>query len=190
MGEFMKDKIRESFLLKRNNISKEDLEEKSRKIQKRLFNLPEFVNSKKILFYIDIGSEVKTKKIIKEAMKKGKNIVLPITDLKEKKLILSEINDLDKGLERGAFGIPEPKSIKEVNIKDIDLVIVPGIAFDKKGNRVGYGHGYYDKLINSTNKKLICIALAFESQIVSNIPKEQHDSSLSKIITENRVISS
>jgi 5-formyltetrahydrofolate cyclo-ligase len=88
------------------------------------------------------------------------------------------------------MGIREPKinKIYEKDIDDIDIVIVPGAGFDNKGNRLGYGAGYYDKLLSKSKKKISAIALAFEEQIAEKIPAEPHDIKVDIIITDNRLI--
>jgi 5-formyltetrahydrofolate cyclo-ligase len=126
--------------------------------------------------------------MIKEALKLGKMIAVPIVE-KEKTLSLSELKDFENELEVGKFGILEPKLEyrRRVNLEEVELVIVPGIAFDKNGNRIGYGGGYYDYLLKKM-KDVSFIGLAYELQIVTQIPIEEKDISVHKIITEDRII--
>ena len=104
-------------------------------------------------------------------------------------LMLYEMKDMT-ALTEGYMGIPEPLAANEraLSIDDIDLVIIPGAAFDPSGNRLGYGAGYYDILLAERKKKIPVIALAYEEQVVDSIPSEKHDVKVDVIITDQRVI--
>jgi len=178
----MKRALRKEILDKRNRMKKEDIIKKSRGIREKLFLMPEFMNSKTIAFYISFGSEVFTHSMIKELLGK-KRILAPKTT--DNEIIFSEIGDFNE-LKPGKFNILEPVDIKEADHNKIDLIIVPGIVFDKKGHRIGYGYGFYDKLLKKINCKKI--GLAFSLQIVDKIPKEDYDVAVDKIVTEEEVI--
>jgi len=184
-----KEEIRKRILSLRDSQTEEEMRSKSELIQKRLFNLPEFKKAKTIMFYVAMGSEVRTEQMIKQALKQGKRVVVPISDVKKRKLILSELKDFDE-LKPGTFNILEPKKefIRPVSAEEIDLVIVPGIAFDKKGNRIGYGMGFYDKFLTSLKKRIPVVGLAYELQIVDAIPVDDKDVTVNKVITEKEVI--
>jgi 5-formyltetrahydrofolate cyclo-ligase len=126
--------------------------------------------------------------MIQESLRKGKTVVVPKTDIKEKKLNLSTITCWDD-LECGAYTIFEPKSerVKEVFLDSIDLLILPGVVFDEKGNRIGHGMGYYDRLLQNKFHGHV-VGLAFELQMVDSIPAEKHDVRVKRIITEERII--
>ncbi len=136
------------------------------------------------MFFASFRSEVETGPMIRRVLQSGKRVVLPKVQGSE--LALYEIRDFDNDVESGTWGIPEPKSIMPASLTDIDLMIIPGAAFDKRGNRLGYGAGYYDKLLPAFGKATV--ALAFEAQIVDEIPVDSHDVPMQKIITEKRVI--
>jgi len=184
----MKDKIRKDLIQIRKNIPKKRVLEKSKQIKKNLFEIDEYKKASSILFYISYGNEVFTHDMIKECLKNKKNVIVPITDVDNRKLILSKLDDW-KDLAKGAYNILEPKEgkIKEVSIFDIDLIIVPGVGFDEHGCRMGHGVGYYDDLLKDSSNALN-IALAFECQIVDCIPTESHDIPVEKIVTEKRII--
>jgi len=186
----MKKKIRREFKAKRDLLSKEELIEKSSEIKKKVFELKEFKKAKTIFSYISFKSEVRTSELIKESLKKKKRIIIPITDFKQNKLYLSEIKDFEKELEPTLIGLFQPKRefLRPVNAKELDLIIVPGIAFDEKGNRIGSGKGFFDKFLSELPKKIPVIALAFESQLAKEVPCECHDMKVEKIVTEKRVI--
>lgn len=184
----MKDKIRKELKATRMKLSRSEVLEKSNYIKKRLFEMNEFKQASIILFYISYDNEVYTRDMIKECMSNKKNVIVPISDKENRRLILSELNNWNN-LEPGSYGILEPrkKKIKEISIDKVDLVIVPGVGFDESGYRIGHGKGYYDDLLRNS-EKAFHIGLAFEAQIVKKIPAEAHDLPVHKIVTEKRVI--
>lgn len=180
----MKKILRNQVLDSRSALSSEERKGKSREIERRLFSLPEFQESRTILFFASFRSEVETGDMIRRALAGGKRIVLPKVNGKE--LLLFRITDFDNDLAAGAWGIPEPVKGTPADLQEIDLIIVPGAAFDEQGNRIGYGAGFYDKLLHGFNKPMV--ALAFELQIVPSVPADQHDVPVRKIVTEKRII--
>ena len=185
----MKKIIRREILKKRDGMSADIKAEKDSRIKDRSFSLPEFITARKIFFYASFRSEVETLSMIEESLKMGKQIVLPKVDKKTHRLILYEIKNVSE-LSPGYMGIPEPSLSDDrlVNLNDIDLVIIPGAAFDYSGNRLGYGEGYYDILLSEGKRKIPIIALAYEEQLVDKIPSETHDVKVDMIVTDKRVI--
>lgn len=185
----VKSSLREKLLEKRNNIKPEKRKEKEALIMNRLFEMPEFKQAKNILFYASFKGEADTLSLLRHAIKAGKRIVLPKVDREQECLRLYEIKNISE-LVRGYMGIPEPGILKgrEISLKDIDIAIVPGVGFDIKGRRLGYGGGYYDKLFAGSERHITTIALCFEEQIVPALPDEGHDVKIDKIVTEKRVI--
>jgi len=182
----MKNSLCGDLIENRKKISKSEVLEKSELIKNRLFEMKDFQQALTILFYVSYDNEVYTHDMIKESIKLGKNVIVPKSDKENRKLILSKLNNWED-LVKGAYGILEPKEIDPISIDKIDLIIVPGVGFDKQGRRIGHGKGYYDNLLRNS-KKTIHIGLAFEFQIVEKIPTEAHDVPVQKIITEKRVI--
>ena len=183
----MKENLRKDLKEKRRKYTKEDNRKKSKEIKERLFNLKEFKDAETVLFYISYGSEVFTHDMILESFYK-KNIIVPISNKKDSSLTLSHLKSWEE-LSVGSYGILEPRieKIRKTNPEDIDLFIVPGVGFDEKGNRLGHGKGYYDRLLKKAKGKPI-VGLAFEFQIVKKIPTGRFDVPVSIIITEKRVI--
>lgn len=181
--------IRKDVLKKRGSISLQTKKAKDAVIKERLFSLPEFGQARVIFYFASFSSEVNTLMQIEEALRAGKRVVLPLVDKKISGLRLYEIKDLSE-LSPGVMGIPEPNVPQERQreINDIDLVIMPGVAFDPKGNRLGYGAGYYDKLLSGLTRQTPLIAIAYEEQIVDCIPHEPHDIRVHTIVTDLRVI--
>lgn len=181
--------IRRKLLLKRNNLSAASRRAKSRRIAENLKKLSEYRKAETVMFYITHGTEVGTEHLIEDALKDGKTVALPVADTKRRKLCAAKICSINDDCGPGAYGIREPKhsTCKPVSHKKIDMVIVPGIAFDEKGYRIGYGKGYYDGwLTNFPAPKIV--ALAYDFQLVGQLPKDSHDKRMGTIITETRTI--
>jgi len=180
----VKKAIRKQVLAARDRLTPEQRAEKSRQIEGRLFSLPEFRSARVVMFFAAFRSEVDTGQMIRRALSEGKRIVLPRVAGAD--LSLFEISDPDADVAPGAWGIPEPCEDRPVRLDAIDLIIVPGAAFDCQGNRLGYGAGFYDKLLSSFAGPTV--ALAFEVQIVPRVPADLHDIPITRIATEGRVI--
>ena len=180
-----KQQIREQAHLNRN--AQEHKDELSREIVARCMSLPEYQRAKTVLFYIDVRSEVRTRHDLALALTSGKKIVVPYCVDGELELFHLEHND---ELAIGMYKILEPKeelrkvASKNVDVKEIDLIIVPGVAFDRRGGRTGHGKGYYDKMLEHARLNTPLIALAFECQMFDEIPMQEHDVFMDKVVTE------
>lgn len=180
-----KQKIRKKIINILNEQKEEKRLKKSQAIQKKLFALKRFKEAKNIMFFASFDGEVETFKMIKQAIKLGKQIALPMIVKRQKQIIPSKITDLKKELNIGPYGIKEPnrRNAKLVLPKDIDLVVVPGIAFDRKGNRLGRGVGYYDRFLQKLPNGTTTIGLAFSFQILKVLPHRRHkDIPVDKVI--------
>ena len=181
-----KTELRTLMRKKRSSLSDKEINEKSKEIEKKLFSLDKFLSAKTVMIYMSAFGEVRTDAIIERLISDKKKVVVPITHTDTETLTLSYINSMDD-FTKGAYGIREPSSINECNVSDIDAILVPGIAFDVKGNRIGFGKGYYDKLLSES--EAIKIALCYDFQIVQEIDADEHDIPMDMIITEERIIS-
>lgn len=182
-----KRKIRKEILRQRDSIAGGDKKAKDDSIKNFLINLPEFEKAHRILFYASYKSEVDTFALMNYCISINKIIALPKVNKESFELEIYEIKNLSE-LQAGYQNIPEPLLPKDrtMHIKDIDLIIVPGVAFDEKCNRLGYGKGFYDKMLNE--KSSPAIALSYEEQVVDSVPAESHDIKMDKIITDKRVM--
>lgn len=164
----------------------------SQSIANTLFSLEEWNRATSICSYASFSSEVETESILKEALRTSKDLYIPWIK-SPSELLASKINSLNE-LEKSNFGIFEPKleiksdSTRVFSPDNAELVLVPGIAFDGKGNRLGYGKGFYDRFLAKLSSETNIIALAFELQIIESIAAEKHDFRIPKIITEERII--
>lgn len=123
--------------------------------------------------------------MIDSAIKLGKKVVVPVILTREKKLVGTLISDMRKDLFPGPYGIlqPIPAPEKEVPVDKLDLVVVPGIAFDREHVRLGRGAGYYDRFLETIPKQAAVVGLAFDFQVVENLPKLAHDISVTRLLT-------
>lgn len=196
MKMITKSRIREEIKEKLNKQSNMQRLRKSRLIKNKLFKLTAFKRAKLVMFYIAKDKEVQTRFMITAARKIGKKIAVPTILVKKKRMIASVLparpakrqaggKDLESGTSRGPYGIRQPKRLylRRVSSEDIDLVIVPGLAFDKQGHRLGRGGGYYDKFLAGLSANTACIGLAFDFQVLKSLPFLSHDISVDNVVS-------
>jgi 5-formyltetrahydrofolate cyclo-ligase len=182
-----KKELREQAHAARNAQPNKD--ELSRKICETFVALPEYKSAKTVLFYVDVRSEVRTRNYLATALTHQKKIVVPwCNDQGELELFhLAAMEELAIGMYKILEPRPEVRKLPEkiVDVKALDLVMVPGVAFDRRGGRMGHGKGYYDKLLEHARLDTPLVALAFECQMFPEIPVAEHDVFMDKIITES-----
>ncbi len=181
-----KDYIRKNLLRTRLSLSESEVEYKSDRIAPFVINLQYYKSAEKIALYYPIKNEVKTEGIFRHAREQGKKVYLPRID--GSILRYHEIYD-SRSLISGKFGIFEPTlKSPEISTEDIDLVIIPGVAFDYSGARIGYGKGYYDRILKRISREKR-VALGYIFQVLDKIPTTDADTSLGFVITEKGIIS-
>lgn len=192
MEEIQKTKadIRKEIAAAIGRLSVDELAEKTSLIENRLFDFANFLESKIALMYIENPNEVKSAEIIRRTFDQNKIVVLPLVKTDTKKFKLFKIDDFVKDLKSGQNGIlqPDPGRCRTVPIDCIDIAIIPGVAFDEKGGRIGSGDGYYDRLIPHLPVTTRKVALALDYQIIPQVPIESHDKHVDIIITDKRII--
>lgn len=181
----MKNKIREEMKQKRKAMNPEDAFEKSQSAQKILLENPMYKIAKSVMLYIPLGKEVDTSGIINDALKRGKNVLVPVTDSETYEISAYRITE-NSEFEKGTFSVFEPKDKESFDKNEIDVIIVPGIAFDRNGGRVGFGKGCYDKFLKNT--KAIKIGFCYDFQLADRIETDANDISMDYIITEKEII--
>jgi len=140
-----------------------------------------------VMGYVPFRNEVDVLPLLRSLLQRGARIVLPKVRKAERRIDACLVDDLED-LERGAYGILEPRSELRVDPREIDLVIVPGVAYDESRNRLGYGGGYYDRFLAALSARAVSVAPAFELQVVPQLPRDVHDRRVDIIVTEKRVI--
>jgi len=173
-------------MLKKLKNQKEVLRlKKSRMIMHKLFALKRFRSAKTVMFYASFAGEVDTYKMIKEAIKKGKVVGLPFIAENKKRLIPRAIKGLCNSLQESRFGSPQPRldCSRSIPKKDLDFVVVPGLAFDRSGLRLGRGQGYYDRFLKNLSKNTYTAGVCFDFQIVSSLPHTSCDLPVERVIS-------
>ena len=185
-----KQEIRNEIAAFFNSLADDVLEASTRVIENRLFEFANFLESKIVLFYVNAENEVATDTIIKRAYEFNKIVVLPAFDPAKATMKLMKVDNPQKDLITGPRGIlePDPARCKQVPLDCIDIAIVPGVAMDEKGGRIGSGDGYYDRIIPDLPLTTRKVGLVFEGQLTPQVPMESHDKHVDIIITEKRVI--
>ena len=182
-----KNIVRKEVLHTRYNMSNELRKLKDKLIYDLFINSDLYKKAKDIFIYVSFGSEVSTHEIINKAISDKKNIYVPKTDINKKEMIAVKINNFAE-LNVDNYGILEPISVdKEKIASDFDTIVMPGVAFDKEGNRIGYGGGYYDKYLEKNIFKAKKIALAYEEQILEKIETDYHDIKVDFIINTEKI---
>jgi 5-formyltetrahydrofolate cyclo-ligase len=186
MENFSKSQIRSYIFQLRKKYSSEILKNFSLEICKLIEPIPLYKKSQKIAFYFAKDKEVSLEYLIGKAFLEGKKVYLPKTWLKEKTLTFHQIFSFSD-LRPGPFGLLEPPfENPELKPENFEIIFVPGVAFDLKKGRIGYGGGFYDKILKKT--KAFKIGVAFSFQIFENLPLEKYDQKVDIIITEKRII--
>lgn len=185
-----KSSLRKSMLKKRRSLSNEEVKKKSEIIISRLMDLDVFKKSKTIMVYLSFKNEVDTYELIEWCFKHNKSVVAPYNIPSEKKIIPCKIKNLDDNIQTSSLGVLEPniQVVKEVDLNNIDLIIVPGVAFDKNRNRLGFGGGYYDRFLSRRTKSTPAAAICYDFQLVDEVPIGDFDIPMDMIITENNII--
>jgi 5-formyltetrahydrofolate cyclo-ligase len=183
-----KTQIREEAHARRNQ--QPDKDALSQHICAAFVALPEYTAARTVMYYVDVRSEVRTRHYLPTALTHGKRIVVPYCVNNELELfLLEDMNELAVGMYRILEPRPElrPLPARRIEAKELDLVMVPGVAFDRRGARMGHGFGYYDKLLQHARPDAPLVALAFECQLFDEIPTAAHDIFMDRIITEKAV---
>lgn len=182
-----KSEIRTYIKNLKKQLSTEDVNVRSEKIAENFFSQPFYKDAKNIYLYVSYNQEVNTKLIISQILKDKKRVAVP--KVVDDNMVFHEITSLEQ-LSIGAFGILEPNIICPVEPNPLwnehNIMVLPGLAFDKNGARVGYGGGYYDRYIEKYRERIdMKVALAYDFQVFEHIEVESFDEKIDKIITEN-----
>lgn len=185
-----KEQLRNYILRLRDRLSSLEIEEKSTDIIDQIIHLREYLQAKGIASYVSKDSETSTRKLIRTALDQRKRVLIPIVNKEKVELGFSEIKNLGNELEPGSFGIlePKPEFRRPAGLGSIDVLFVPGIAWDKNGYRIGWGRGYFDRTLKMLPKNVYPIGLGFDLQVIQRIPRGQFDVPVKMIITESNII--
>lgn len=170
--------------VKRRALTTDEVKLSSEKIRNSLFTLDCVKNAETVCTFLSAFKEPDTIGIVKQLWEKKCRVIVPISDTETNTLSLSYIDSMDD-LKKGAYGILEPSVVKTADEKDIDVILVPGLAFDRHGGRMGFGKGYYDRLLETSST--VKIGLCYDFQLFDTIPTESHDVPMDFIITEKEI---
>ena len=188
--QLLKKQLRKEVLEARNAMPARVAAEKSARIIRMLLKLDEYKNTSIIITYLNFRNEVQTGELVRRAMAEGKRVTVPLVDPVSRSLTPSLLSSYPDDLQPGTWGILEPKPhcVRPVDPCRLELVIVPGVAFDGKGNRLGYGGGYYDSFLLKTGSDALFVAPAYEMQLLDLVPRDSQDIRMHCLITEDRII--
>lgn len=181
-----KRSLRRTMLAHRRSLSEEEFRSASRLIQQAFLDTEEFRGARTIAVYASIHNEVATELVSLTALESGKEVVFPAVE--GHGMVFRQLT-AGSSMQSGAFGILEPCTDCRVFLPDeVDVFVLPGIAFDIKGERIGYGKGYYDKTLHRLEGQGRLVGLCYDFQLVDEIVGEPHDVKMDLIITEKRVV--
>jgi 5-formyltetrahydrofolate cyclo-ligase len=173
-----------------NRKAQVNKDELSQQIVAKFVSLPAYAAAWTVMYYVDARSEVRTRHYLPTALQHAKKIVVPYCVEGELELFwLQGMDELALGMYKILEPRPELRSLpeKRVAVEELDLIMVPGVAFDRNGARMGHGFGYYDKLLEHARPATPLVALAFECQLFPEIPTAEHDIFMDNIITEQAI---
>ena len=182
--------VRQDMRRRRDAMSLDDVLNLSRAVEDRLFACKDFSACQNIMFVLSFGNEVRTDEMIMRSLKDRKQVYVPRLITRERRLEVCEITDMDQEFELGSYDIREPSrsNSKVVSPSIIDVVIAPGLAFDRSGGRIGFGGGYFDWLFKQLPDEALRLGVAYEFQVVDSIPQDSWDERVQTIFTENDTI--
>ncbi len=188
--EQQKRLLRQKMSCLRKGLKTIEMQEKSQAICKKLMALPEFIVSRKCLFYLPMEGEIRTQLLINGAFDLGKEVYLPLVDAESRGLKICRIPSLEIEFVKSSFGVLEPgeRHWDLVEARELDFILAPGLAFSPKGGRIGYGGGYYDRLLRNCSPDVTFVAGAFAFQVEDEIPQNSSDIPVSKIVTEDTTL--
>ncbi|RJX19259.1 MAG: 5-formyltetrahydrofolate cyclo-ligase [Desulforudis sp.] len=184
-----KQNLRQELLEQRAAMDPADVAVRSTAVAERVFQFGPFQDAGTVMVYADFRNEVQTGAIIAAALDAGKRVGLPLADREQKMLTVIRITNYPEDLEAGAYGIPEPKSgLTPLEVKEIDLILVPGVGYDTDGYRLGFGGGYYDRFLRGIRRRTVKAGLAYDFQVKDTVHPDSHDRGVHYIITESRTL--
>lgn len=195
--KLLRKKIRQKLV--EENQNQKEVEKKSFYAQENLLNLEKLKASNNILLFVSYGNEIKTETLLEEFLKSGKKVFLPRTEKDDMDFFqISNTESIENQTEIGDFGIVVPKkNLKMLSPKEIGKdfsILIPGLAFDKKGNRLGKGKGFYDKYLEnvlqckSKDNYPMLVGFCYDFQIVDEVPTEKSDIPVDYVVSETRII--
>jgi 5-formyltetrahydrofolate cyclo-ligase len=170
------------------SIKSQQRSEKSRKACQNLVSIPQFQNASTVMMFLSLPQEVDTSESILHAWQLGKAVAVPKVSFKNRHMIPVQINSLETGISTEQSGLQNPTSGIPMAFEEIDLVVTPGLGFDRKGNRLGRGGSFYDRFFANTELKAARCGFGFAEQVVETIPVAEHDKPVDIVVTDEEII--
>ncbi|MBI5429449.1 MAG: 5-formyltetrahydrofolate cyclo-ligase [Nitrosomonadales bacterium] len=186
-----KQALRQSIIAAREKLPDTERLRLSRMVIERTRALPAYHQARTVLGYLNFGAEFAAEGWVRQALTDGKQVLLPHVNRAGKHLDLYRVRDLRQDVAPGSWGIREPiveRCDRFDALGKLDFVLLPGVAFTRAGERLGYGGGYYDKLLARMPHQPVLVAGAFAMQVVADIPQESTDRKVEWLVTENETI--
>lgn len=185
----LKKELRKQILQSRRDIPADEREEKSKQIAEHILQSSLYQEARFVFSFIPFGDEVNIRPVLEHAVQTGKKLAIPKTVSSSRELVLYQFETWEQ-LIPGVFGImePDPGRSTVVNPIDIDLILMPGVAFDRHGGRLGYGGGFYDRFLAGLPQSPPLIAPCFTEQVIERVPTEDHDIQVDMLITDQEIM--
>jgi 5-formyltetrahydrofolate cyclo-ligase len=183
----MKRELRDRFRTTLAALSREEIEAKSNAAAQNLFESKAYQNANTLMVFVSLSSEIDTTPIVLRAWQDRKRVLVPRLSWQQRRILPIETRSLTDAINGPRFGIHEASSGPPAPIGTIDLVLVPGLAFDKYGNRLGRGRGFYDRFLASSEFNGLACALAFEEQVTESLPVSPHDRPVHMLVTDQKL---
>ena len=180
--------VREMMVRRRNDLVASEVTELSQKIEENLFSCGDFLDRQRILYYLSFNKEVSTDSMISRSLMLQKKVYVPRISKSANKIEICQIKSLDVVMELNDFGIREPIHVPVELAENIDVVVTPGLAFDRSGGRIGFGGGYYDKLFAELPKSSLLIGVAYNFQILDSLHQDFWDKKVQQVMTEKETL--
>jgi 5,10-methenyltetrahydrofolate synthetase len=190
MSENPKGQLRSEMIARRDALPETERERLAAAFTARLTAMPEYAAARSVLATMAIGSEWNTRAFLDRAHAEGKTLVLPRLTAPPRRLALHAVEDLDRQLIPGVWDIPEPDPDRcpAVTLADVDFAIIPALAIDRSGYRIGYGAGYFDKLLTGRGARPFCVTALPAAFVVDSLPHEAHDVPVDRVIDERGTV--
>lgn len=183
-----KKELRKNIKLKLSELTAEKVKLKSSSIARKMMTMPEFKHAGVIMVFLSLPHEVDTASIILHAWQQGTMVAVPKISWEQRHMIPVQINSLETGFSTDGYGLKNPVTGVPVPLEDIDIVVTPGLCFDKKGNRLGRGGGYFDRFFANESLRALKCGVCFSSQLIEEVPTDDTDISIDCLVTEDEIL--
>ena len=184
----MKRQLRKEMKAKLAAMSREEIRTKSSAACAALIALPEYQAARAIMLYLALPEEADTADIAMNAWQQDKVVLAPKVDWSKRHMLAAEIHSLDEGIVCGRYGIGQPAERSVWPAEQIDLIVVPALAYDRAGRRLGRGGGFYDRFLARPDMRAVACGLAFDAQLVEQLPAGKHDQPVDILVTNKEVL--